>query len=196
MSVDTIAYQNPDPANLIATIYCNFVFSSNQTSANSLLSENCMRVELHGLPDRVQGTLSGFGQLPSVVTWLLPSATSQSRIEYSCGQSVFESGLHYFEISTEYDFDSSTIPLIGVIEADTVPSSLERLNGLCISALTAKCTERQIVGCNAAGPFDLHESNALNSSSDGGMVSEFMEFFLEYNFRSGMIVLRFFSRTR
>jgi hypothetical protein len=173
VSVETIARQNPEAANSIATICCNFVFSSNQTSANSLLSEDCMKVELSGFPNTVQGPTSGFRELPSVVTWLQSSITSQSRIEYSCGQSLFETGVHYFEIFTEYEIDSSTIPLIGVIEADTVPSSSERFSGLCISALTTRNKQRKLVGCNAMGPLDLHESREPGFSFDGGMVSGF-----------------------
>ena len=116
-----------------------------------------------------------FGEFPSVVTWLLSPTTSKSRVEYSCGHSVFESGLHYFEIVTEYQYGSSTTPLFGVIEADAAPSSSERLRGLCLSALTCEQTQRRLVGCNSLGPLDLYESKELDSlRSDGVMVSGFL----------------------
>jgi hypothetical protein len=174
LSVDAIVYENSIHAHMIATICCNFVFSLNRTSANTFLSEDGVKVELYGLPDSVNRPPRGFRELPSVVTWLPSPKTSLSRIEYTCGQSVFEFGLHYFEVLTEYKFDSSTLPLIGVIEADAAPSSSERFSGLCLSALTAKNTQRRLVGCNALGSLNLHEPKQPDSAADGDLVSGFL----------------------
>jgi hypothetical protein len=169
MSVDSMANQKSVNANLTATICCSLMFSLNQTSANFRLSEDCTKVALD------PGAGSDFREFPSVVTWLsLPAITSGSRIEYSCGQSVFESGLHYFEILTEYQFGSSTIPFMGVIEADAAPSSSEGFHGLCLSGLTCKNIQRRFVGCNSLGQLDFHEFKELDSPSpDGVMVSGF-----------------------
>jgi hypothetical protein len=168
ISVDSIPHQNSDHANLTATICCNLVFSSNQTSTNLRLSEGCIKVALDS------GAGHDFRELPSVVTWLSSPTTTKSRIEYSCGQSVLETGLHYFEILIESEFGSSIIPLVGVIEADAAPSSSERFSGLCLSALTCEKTQRRLMGCNSLGPLDVHESKELDAPpSDGVMVSGF-----------------------
>jgi hypothetical protein len=173
--VDSIAHQNSGPADFMATICCDLVFSLKQSSASALLVEDCVKVELKGSPDRVCGLSRNLRELPSVVTWLQQSPTpSQSSVEYCCGQSVFESGIHYFEILAESSVDSSAIPLIGIIEADAAPTSSERFCGLCLSALTARNTQRRLVGGNALGSLDLHECNELDTSSDGVMVCEFL----------------------
>ena len=149
--------------NFFATLRCNFNFSSSHASSHSSFLEDSAVVDLTG-PSFIGGK---FRQLPSVVTWLPVASTARRKAAYACSSTVFESGTHYFEVSSHRLSGKST-PLVGIVEFDESPTQSLHFRGLCI-ATSPPCDVCKIFGNNA---LQLPESSGPQQTNGASTTGE------------------------
>ena len=151
-----------------ATICADFSFCETLSSSQfSLLEGNCT-AELQFNSNRAnQSKLqSDFWRLPSVATWFCSSQGVKKRKEsplfWLLGSTVFESGCHYFEISSQF-ISSCAPPAVGIVDASSESCDIDVFSGVAITIADVDGS-RQLSGSFVSqGSTDVARSGDVRS---------------------------------